>query len=95
MRYLTLAALSFCIGGGFSAQSHESLSTDVARSLGDQPVEYARHTREHRLAEIEWRMDRQDRRRGRYSDYGYGRRYGGPPPWAPAHGYRRHHRDWD
>jgi len=33
-----------------------------------------------------------DRRRGKHKYKGDGRRYGGPPPWAPAHGYRAKHR---
>lgn len=68
-----------------------------ADALDRLPAEYTRHNREHRMWEIERNMERQDRygrhRYGRDYDrgYGYGRRHGGPPPWAPAHGYRRHH----
>lgn len=68
-----------------------------AETLDRLPVEYARHTREHRMWEIQRNMERQQRhgynRGGRGYDrgYGYGRRHGGPPPWAPAHGYRRNH----
>lgn len=68
-----------------------------AETLDRLPAEYTRHTREHRHWEIQRNMERQQRhgyyRHGRGDDrgYGYGRRHGGPPPWAPAHGYRRHH----
>ena len=68
-----------------------------AEALDRLPAEYTRHTREHRMWEIQRNMERQQRhgydRRGRGYDrgYGYGRRYGGPPPHAPAHGYRRHY----
>ena len=69
-----------------------------AQTLDRLPVEYARHTREHRMWEIQRNMERQQRRdhyrhgRGYDRRPGYGPRHGGPPPWAPAHGYRRHHR---
>uniref|UniRef100_A0A9E7ZJG9 Uncharacterized protein n=1 Tax=Bosea sp. NBC_00436 TaxID=2969620 RepID=A0A9E7ZJG9_9HYPH len=62
-----------------------------AETLDRLPAEY---TRDHR--HWERRHDRERHgyyRHGRGYDrgYGYGRRHGGPPPWAPAHGYRRHH----
>lgn len=68
-----------------------------ADALDRLPAEYTRHNREHRHWEIQRNMERQQRhgydRHGRGYDrgYGYGRRHGGPPPWAPAHGYRRNH----
>jgi hypothetical protein len=78
-------------------------SLPQAGALDRLPVEYTRHTREHRMWEIQRNMERQQRydhrRYGRGYDrrydrrYGYGRRYGGPPPHAPAYGYRRHHYD--
>lgn len=68
-----------------------------SEALDALPVEYTRHNREHRMAEIQWNLGGQRYyRRDRYGDgygSGYGRRYGGPPPWAPAHGYRRHYYD--
>lgn len=72
----------------------------AAPALDRLEATYVRHNREHRMWEIERHMERQERwdRRARYRDryddrgYGYGRRYGGPPPWAPAHGRRYHER---
>jgi len=69
----------------------------LAQALDGLPAEYARHTREHRHWEIQQNMERQHRRdsyrhgRGYDRGYGYGHRYGGPPPHAPAYGYRRHY----
>jgi len=43
------------------------------------------------------RYDRDDRKRYKGRDRHYRdrpRRYGGPPPWAPAHGYRERHHRW-
>ena len=68
-----------------------------AAQLDRLPAEYTRHTREHREWEIQRNMERQHRRdyyrhgRGYDRGYGYRHRYGGPPPHAPAHGYRRNH----
>lgn len=68
-----------------------------AQALDKLPAEYTRHTREHRHWEIQRNMEWQHRRgydrhgRGYDRSYGYGHRYGGPPPRAPAYGYRRHH----
>ncbi len=63
-----------------------------AEALDRLPAEYTRHTREHRHWEIQRNLEREQRhRRGYDRGYGYGRRHGGPPPWAPAHGYRRNH----
>lgn len=62
-----------------------------AETLDRLPVQY---TREHRHWERQRNMERHGYYRyGRGYDrgYGYGRHHGGPPPWAPAHGYRRHH----
>ncbi|MGO4173025.1 hypothetical protein [Bosea sp. TAF32] len=72
-------------------------SIPQAEALNRLPAEYTRHTREHREWEIQRNMERHHRRdsyrHGRGYDRGhhYGRRYGGPPPHAPAHGYRRNH----
>jgi hypothetical protein len=93
-RLLIAAAIAVC-----SAMTASAAPQNFAQStaLDKQPAEYARHTREHRMAEIEWNVERQERWRRRHyghRDY-YGPRYGGPPPWAPAYGYRRQYRDWD
>ncbi|CAM5183011.1 putative protein OS=Bosea thiooxidans OX=53254 GN=SAMN05660750_00044 PE=4 SV=1 [Bosea thiooxidans] len=97
-RFIILAALFAGAAGLSPASASEALPSAFEKQLDRLPVEFARHTREHRMAEIEWNMRRQDRWRHRYRDdgygYGYGRRYGGPPPWAPAYGYRRQYRDW-
>ncbi|WP_186417242.1 hypothetical protein [Bosea sp. CS1GBMeth4] len=66
-----------------------------AAALDRLEASYVRHTREHRMWEIERNLERRDRyeRRHRYrDDYGHGYRRGGPPPWAPAHGRRAHDR---
>uniref|UniRef100_A0A9E8CSD8 Uncharacterized protein n=1 Tax=Bosea sp. NBC_00436 TaxID=2969620 RepID=A0A9E8CSD8_9HYPH len=96
-RILVVAALGFAAASISPVQAEETVASTVAMQLDLQSLEYTRHTREHRLAEMEWNMERQDRWRRRHRDdgYSYGRRYGGPPPWAPAHGYRRQYRDWD
>ncbi|MGX5733786.1 hypothetical protein [Bosea thiooxidans] len=88
---LALAAMAATPAGAASR------SFPKAESLDRLPADYVRHTREHRMWEIERNMERQERweRRGyrRGPDYGYGYRYGGPPPHAPAYGYRRHYYD--
>ncbi|CAM5197972.1 putative protein OS=Bosea thiooxidans OX=53254 GN=SAMN05660750_00925 PE=4 SV=1 [Bosea thiooxidans] len=91
---LTLAALAATPAGAAPQ------SLPQAEALDRLPAEYTRHTREHRMWEIQRNVERQQRRdhyrygRGydrRYDrGYGYGRRHGGPPPHAPAHGYRQH-----
>jgi len=86
---LGLAAMAATPAGAASP------SLPKAEILDRLPADYVRHNREHRLQEIEWNMARQQR--GRHHGYGrgpgYGYRYGGPPPHAPAYGYRRHHYD--
>jgi hypothetical protein len=60
----------------------------LARALAGLDVAYARHTREHRMAEIQWNLERQNRmRRYQRDDYRYGRGRGYGPP--PGYGYRR------
>lgn len=78
-----------------AAQSNEALAPAIARQLAGQPAAYAlsweKRERVRRLEENIARQQYYERRGGYGRDYRYGRRYGGPPPWAPAHGYRRHH----
>lgn len=101
MRYFLIAA-AMSLG---AAITPAAASETFAGSAGLDKLEtsYVRHNREHRMWEIQRNLDRQERygyrdrgyRRDR--DYGYGRRYGGPPPWAPAHGrrYRDHYERYD
>jgi hypothetical protein len=93
MRHLLIAA-AIALGAAVTpAAASESFSG--ATALDKVEATYVRHTREHRMWEIQRNLDRQNRyeRRHRYrDDYGYGRRRGGPPPWAPAHGRRAHDR---
>lgn len=95
MRHLLIAA-AIALGAAVTpAAASEAFSGGAA--LDKVEASYTRHTREHRHWEIQRNLERQDRweRRHRYrDDYGYGRRHGGPPPWAPAHG-RRHHDRYD
>lgn len=94
MRCLLIAA-AIAVGSTMAASAAPQTFAQSA-ALDKLPVELTRHTREHRMAEIEWNIERQERWRRRHygSRDGYGPRYGGPPPWAPAYGYRRHYRDW-
>lgn len=93
-RFLIAAVI---VTGAATTASAGPQSFPQSKALDQRPVEYIRHTREHRMAEIEWNMERQERWHRRHYGYryGYGPRYGGPPPWAPAYGYRRQYRDWD
>ena len=95
MRQLLIAAAIALGAAATPATASEAFSG--AAALDKVEATYARHTREHRMWEIQRNMERQQRyeRRHRYrDDYGYDRRRGGPPPWAPAHG-RRHHDRYD
>jgi Ni/Co efflux regulator RcnB len=84
---LALAAFAVAPAGAAAPQS-----LPQAEQLDKLPAEFTRHNREHRHWEIQRNMERRHFRHGRGYDRGYGyRRHGGPPPWAPAHGYRRHH----
>jgi len=81
---LALAALA----AAPPAQAAEALDPVRAEQLDGVAADYARHTREHRIWEIQRNVDRQ--RRG---GYGYGRGYGrgyGPPPgyYDRGYGYR-------
>jgi hypothetical protein len=76
---------------------NDAIAPAIARQLQQQPLEFAMtEAKRERLMYIQRNMDRQ-RYYGRGYGYtrgdGYARRYGGPPPWAPAYGYRRHHDD--
>ena len=97
MRQLLIAA-AIALGAAVTpAAASESFSG--AAALDKVEASYARHTREHRMWEIQRNLERQNRygrpHRG-YDDrgYGYRRHHGGPPPWAPAYG-RRHHDRYD
>lgn len=98
MRKLLIAAGLALAAFAASPASAAPQSLPKTEALDRLPAEYTRHTREHRMWEIQRNMERQHRRdyyrhgRGYDRGYGYGRRHGGPPRWAPAHGYRRHHR---
>lgn len=100
MRHIIFAA-AVALGAAITPAAASETFAGAA-GLDRLETTYVRHNREHRLMEVERSMDRQDRweRRARYRDrdyrrgdgYGYGRRHGGPPPWAPAHGRRFHER---
>lgn len=97
MRHLFIAAAIALGAAATPAAASEAFSG--ASALDKVEATYARHTREHRMWEIQRNMEMQNRRGHRYRDhgyrdrgYGYGRHHGGPPPWAPAHGRRYHDR---
>lgn len=94
MRQL-LAATVIALG----ALATPSVASEVfngAAALDRVEVTYVRHNRDHRIWEIQRNQEMQERygrrHRGYDHGYGYGRRHGGPPPWAPAHGRRHHER---
>ncbi len=95
MRHILIAAAIALGAAATPAAAGEAFGG--ASSLDKLEATYVRHNREHRMWEIQRNMERQERygHRGRGYDrghrYGYERRHGGPPPWAPAHG--RRHRD--
>lgn len=96
-RYLMAAGLALAAFATAPASAAPQ-TVPQAEALDRLPAEYTRHTREHREWEIQRNMERQHRRdsyrhhgRGYDRGYGYGRRHGGPPPHAPAHGYRRNY----
>lgn len=65
------------------------LAPTMAKALDTAEVEFTRHTREHRMWEIQRNMERGSR--GHRYGHGYSRGYHrgwGPPP---GHGYRRHY----
>lgn len=95
MRNLLIAAALALGAAATPAAASEAFG--AAAALDRVEATYVRHTREHRMWEIERNLERRNRyeRRHRYrDDDGYGYRRGGPPPWAPAHG-RRHHDRYD
>ncbi|CAN7231743.1 hypothetical protein LJR090_001002 [Bosea sp. LjRoot90] len=66
----------------------------IARALDGLDVAFARHTREHRMMEIQRNLDRQNRGRGyggrgydRGDGYGRGRGYGPSPGYDNRRGY--------
>lgn len=97
-RFLMAAGLALAAIAATPAGAAPQTAPQAA-ALDKLPAEYTRHTREHRHWEIQRNMERQHRRdyyrhgRGYDRGYGYGYRHRGPPPHAPAYGYRRHHYD--
>lgn len=69
------------------AGTQDRLAPTMAKALDKAEVEFTRHTREHRMWEIQRNMDRQQR--GHRYGHGYSRGRGWGPP--PGHGYRRHY----
>ncbi|CAM5191110.1 hypothetical protein ARD30_09165 [Bosea thiooxidans] len=88
-----------------TALASEALAPAVAQQLDGLPAAFtASAAKRERMMIIQQNLERQRYGRGGYGydrgygygygrGYGYGPRYGGPPPWAPAHGYRRHYYD--
>jgi hypothetical protein len=83
-------------GAAWASPAHETGGAGdaaIARALDGLDVAFARHTREHRMWEIQRNLEWQNRGRGYgygrgYNrDYGYGRGRGYGPP--PGYGYRR------
>lgn len=99
---IALGAAAMIVGAAPAVQARETLPASVARQLDNQPIEFTMtEAKRERLMFIQENMNRQ-RYYGRGDGYGgpgygrgygYGPRHGGPPPWAPAHGYRRNHYD--
>jgi hypothetical protein len=91
MRQFLIAAVIALGAAGTPAVASEAFSG--AKALDQVEAGYTRHTREHRMWEIQ-RTQEMQRRRG-YRGEGYGYRRGGPPPWAPAYGRRYRDRGYD
>lgn len=83
-----LASAGAGIATNAQAASQGDVAPAVARALDQIGAEFTRHTREHRMAEIQWNLERQQRygRRGYGPPAGYGNRRGYGP--APGYGYR-------
>jgi len=100
MRRFAMATL---IGLGLAASlstahAGEMLPNGIAQRLDQQSLQFTMtEAKRERLMIIQENMARQryyQRRHGYDDGYGYGRRhYGGPPPYAPAYGYRRGYYD--
>lgn len=87
-----------CAEAAWASPAHEAgpaSEAAIARALDGLDLTFVRHTREHRMWEIQRNLERQNRGRGygygRGYDRGYGDGYGrgrgyGPPP---GYGYRR------
>ncbi|MGO4736841.1 hypothetical protein AB4099_09875 [Bosea sp. 2KB_26] len=92
---IVIGAAATMAGLAPAAQASEAIAPAIAQQLDRQPLAFAMtDAKRERLMIIQDNMNRQryyGRRDGYSHGYGYGRRHGGPPPWAPAHGYRRHH----
>ena len=99
MRQLLIAA-TLALGAAITpAAASEAFSG--AKGLDGLEASYSRHTREHRMWEIQRTQEMMARRnaygdRGyRHRGHGYGRGYGGPPPHARAYGRRDRDRYYD
>jgi Ni/Co efflux regulator RcnB len=89
MRGLWIAAAVMLGAATMPAAASETYPGAVA--LDQVEASFTRHTREHRMWEIQRNTERQQRygRRGGGYDRGYGYRRGyGPPPHARAYGRR-------
>jgi hypothetical protein len=95
---IALGAAAMMVGIAPTVQASEMLPAGISRQLDNQTIEFTMtEAKRERLMFIQENMNRQ-RYYGRGDgygnrEYGYGRRHGGPPPWAPAYGYRRNHYD--
>lgn len=97
-------AIVVALGAGLaaatsSAHAAESLPQDIAKRLDTAPVAFSMtEAKRQRLMIIQENVAREryyNRRYGYRGGYGPGYGYGGPPPWAPAYGYRRgYHERW-
>ncbi|RDJ19719.1 hypothetical protein DWF00_27590 [Bosea caraganae] len=75
-------------GAQAGAAAQDQVAPNVAEALGKVDAEFTRHTREHRMMEIQRNMGRQQHGRGNSYGRGYGHRgYGGPPPGYGHRGY--------
>lgn len=84
---MALSASAWASPARDSAPSGEA---EIARALDGLDVAFTRHTREHRMMEIQRNMERQNRGRG-YGGrgYGYGRGYGRGDGYGRGNGYQR------
>ncbi len=92
-QFLIAAAIAL---GAAATPAAASEAFTGASALDTVEATYARHTREHRMWEIQRNSERGYGNRGRGYDrgYGYGRGYG-PPPHARAYGRRYQEQYYD
>jgi len=93
--FFAIGALAIGVALAAPAHAAESVPQSMAQHLDKAPAEFtwsAAAERRHMIMRETMRQQRYGRGYGHGPRYGegYGHRYGGPPPWAPAHGYRRH-----